>query len=97
MGTNCASLVAYLLLYSYGADFEYLQKNKFKKQKHPLISLFVIYIYIYNVLSFKSVMIILMLFIQNNLRLKTLQILQNWLIILAFVWSLISLLSLSHI
>ena len=33
MGTNCAPLVADLLLYSYEADCVHLQKNKFKKQK----------------------------------------------------------------
>ena len=33
IGTNRASLVADLLLYSYEADFVHLQKSKFKKQK----------------------------------------------------------------
>ena len=32
LGTNCAPLVADLLLYSYEADFAHLQKSKFKKK-----------------------------------------------------------------
>ena len=39
--TNCARLVADLILYSYEANFvQRLQKSKFKKQKHHLNSLF---------------------------------------------------------
>ena len=43
MGTNCAPLVADLVLhvYSYEADFvQYLQKSCSRSKKHPLISLF---------------------------------------------------------
>ena len=41
-------------------------------------------------------MIILMLFIRRNLRLKTLHMLQNGLIILTFIWSLMRMVNFSH-
>ena len=73
-----------LFLYSYEADFvQHLQKSKFKKQKkHPLISLFALLMMFYHWITLSS-MIIFMLFIRRNLRLKTLQIIQNGLIILS--------------
>ena len=37
-----------------------------------------------------------MLFIRRNLRLKTLQILQNGLLILTFIWSLMKMVNFSH-
>ena len=58
--------------------------SKFKKQKkHPLISLFAIYMMLYHWITLSS-MIILMLFIRRNLRLKILHMLHNGLIILAY-------------
>ena len=58
-GTNCAPLVADLFLYQMKADFVHLQKSKFKKRKHPLISLFTIYVMIYHWITLSSMMILM--------------------------------------
>ena len=73
MGTNCAPFVADLFLYSYEADFvQHLQKSKFKKQK---TSFNLTFRYIDDVPSLnnpKFNIIIIIIFVRRNMRLKTL-------------------------
>ena len=73
-----------LILYIHTKLILYIYKRvSSRSKKHPLISLLLMF---YHWITLSS-MIILMLLIRRNFRLKKLQMLQNGLIILTFIWS----------